>query len=124
MRRGITDTDARGPLARSRRKETSRSFRTNPYASNESEVELVPAEHDGHGVELRDALQDAHLQRVDRIHPDVTQEGPGHLREGALDQVEPGPVLGCMDVLEAARPSGEIGAGLAADVGRVVVEDH
>ena len=101
---------------------TSRAFRSDAYTSDQPEVELGPAEHDGRVVELRDTRQDPGLELVDRVHPYVAQEGPGHLREGALDEVEPGAVLGGMDVLEAARPGGEIGAGLAADVGRVVVE--
>ena len=43
------------------------------YVSSHTEVELVPTEDDGRGIEFFDALQDACLQLFDGPGSDVAQ---------------------------------------------------
>src|SRR6202790_4695932 len=64
------------------------------------------------------------LQFIDRFDSDVAQESAGHLGEGAFDEIKPGAMLGCVNVLEAPGARGEIGHGLPGDVGRMVVQHH
>jgi hypothetical protein len=55
----------------------------------------------------------------------VAQDRAGELGEEALDEVEPGAVLGREGELEAARRlSGEPSSGFFRDVRRMVVEDQ
>src|SRR4249919_686492 len=55
----------------------------------------------------------------------MAQDGAGELREEALDQVEPGAVLGREGKVEAAwRPGGEPGSGFPRNVCGMVVEDQ
>ena len=52
----------------------------------------------------------------------MPEERARHLGEGALDQVEPRAMLGCMNLLEAPGARAEKGHGLLGDMGRVLVE--
>ena len=52
-----------------------------------------------------DAGHDALLEFV-RCHSDMAQDGAGELREEALDQVEPGAVLGRK--VKSKRPGGRV----------------
>src|SRR5271167_2028215 len=55
----------------------------------------------------------------------MAQDGAGELREEALDQVEPGAVLGVKDKVEAAwRPGVEPGSGFPRNVCGMIVEDQ
>src|ERR1700687_3614744 len=55
----------------------------------------------------------------------MAQDRSGELGEEALDEVEPGSVLGREGEREAARRlSGEPGSGFSGDMRRVVVQDH
>src|SRR3979490_2196892 len=55
----------------------------------------------------------------------MAQDRAGELGEEALDEVEPGSVLGREGEREAARRlSGEPGLGFSGDMRRVVVQDH
>ena len=55
----------------------------------------------------------------------MAQDGAGELREEALDQVEPGAVLGREGKVEAAwRPGVEPGSGFPRNVCGMVVEDQ
>jgi hypothetical protein len=54
--------------------------------------------------------------QCDVLNPNVPQKGSGHFGEGALDQIEPGAMLGCMDVFKAPRASPEVSHGLFGDV--------
>ena len=65
-------------------------------------------------VDVVDTGHDALLELVLRCHPDVAQDRSGELGEEALDEVEPGAVLGCERELEAAgRSSGKPSSGWA-----------
>ena len=77
---------------------------------------LVEVIHGGH---------DAILEFLLGCDADVTQDGAGELGEEALDQIEPGAVLGREGELEATRRSGrEPGVRLLGDVGGMIVEDQ
>jgi hypothetical protein len=55
----------------------------------------------------------------------VAQDRAGKLGEEALDEVEPGAVLGCEGELEAAvRSRGEPSSGFSRDVRGMIVEDQ
>src|SRR5579872_5186993 len=76
-------------------------------------------------IDILDASHDALPEFVFRCHPDVTQDRAGELGEEALDEVEPGAVLGREGELESAtRSSGEPSFGLSRDVCRMIVEDQ
>ena len=64
---------------------------------------------DGVSVELVDCGDDALLEFLFRCDADVAQDGAGKLGKEALDEIEPGAVLGREGEFEAAnskRPAG------------------
>ena len=76
-------------------------------------------------IDVVDTGHDALLELVLRCHPDVAQDRSGELGEEALDEVEPGAVLGCERELEAAeRSSGQPSFGFSGDVRGMIVEDQ
>src|SRR5258708_8526906 len=88
--------------------------------------ELVgPCMDDGMAIDVVDAGHDAFFELVLRVHPDVTQDGAGELREEALDEIEPGAVLGCEGEPEASRWSSvEPGSCFFRYVGGMIINDH
>ena len=54
----------------------------------------------------------------------MAKKSSGHLRKGCLHQVEPGPMLGRVDIDETIGPGGQIRHGFFGDVGRMVVQNH
>ena len=78
----------------------------------------------GEALDLGDPLEDARLKLLFGLDPDVAQEGSGHFRECALDQVEPGAMLWRVHVLEAPGAGAQIGHRLIGDVSRMVVQHH
>jgi hypothetical protein len=88
--------------------------------------ELVgPSVDDGIAIDVVNAGHDAPLEFVFRSHSDVPQDGAGELGEEALDEVEPGAVLGRQGKVEAACRSGvEPGSGFPRDVRGMIVEDQ
>src|SRR5260370_23765543 len=79
----------------------------------------------GSFVEVIHGGHDAVLEFLFGCNADVSQDGAGKLGEEALDQVQPGAVLGREGELEAARWSGsEPGFCLLGDVGGMIVEDQ
>ena len=81
---------------------------------------------DGMAIDVVDAGHDAFLEFVFRCHADVTQDGAANLViEEALDEVEPGAVLGRERKVEAAcRSCVEPGSGFPRDVCGMIVEDQ
>jgi hypothetical protein len=80
---------------------------------------------DGSFVEVTHGGHDAVLEFLFGCDPDVAQDGAGELGEEALDQVQPGAVLGREGKFEAARRSvGELGFRLLGDVCGMIVEDQ
>jgi hypothetical protein len=80
---------------------------------------------DGSFVEVIHGGHDAVLEFLFGCDPDVAQDRAGELGEKALDQVQPGAVLGREGKFEAARRSvGEPGFRLLGDVCRMIVEDQ
>ena len=76
-------------------------------------------------IDVIDAGHDALLEFLFGSHADVAQNGAGELREEALDQVEPGAVLGREGKVEAAwRPGVEPGSGFPRNVCGMIVEDQ
>ena len=76
-------------------------------------------------VDVVDTGHDALLELVLRCHPDVAQDRSGELGEEALDEVEPGAVLGCERELETAgRSCGKPSSGFSGDVRGMIVEDQ
>ena len=76
-------------------------------------------------INVIDGSHDAVLEFLFGSHADVAQDGAGELREEALDQVEPGAVLGREGKVEAAwRPGVEPGSGFPRNVCGMIVEDQ
>jgi hypothetical protein len=76
-------------------------------------------------IEVLDASHDAFLEFVLRCHPDMAQDRASKLGEEALDQVEPGAVLGRECEVEAAgRSSSKPSSGFSGDVCGMIVEDQ
>ena len=57
-------------------------------------------------IDVIDGSHDAVLEFLFGSHADVAQDGAGELREEALDQVEPGAVLGVK--VKSKRPGGRV----------------
>jgi hypothetical protein len=76
-------------------------------------------------IDVVNTRDDALLKLVLGGHPDVAQDRTGELGKEALNEVEPGGVLGREGELEAfGRPSGEPGSGFSRYVGGMIVEDQ
>jgi hypothetical protein len=76
-------------------------------------------------IDILDTSHDAFLELLLGRYPDVAQDRTGELGEEALDEVEPGAVLGCEGELEATiRSRGEPGSGLSRDVRGMIVENQ
>ena len=76
-------------------------------------------------IEFIHGIHDAVLEFLFGYPADVAQHRAGELGEEALDEIEPGAVLGREGELEAAgRLLGEPSFGLFGDVCRMIVEDQ
>src|ERR1700735_4023894 len=76
-------------------------------------------------IDIAGAGHDALLEFLLGGHPDVAQDRASELGEKALDQVEPGAVLGREGKVEAAwRPGVEPGSGFPRNVCGMIVEDQ
>jgi hypothetical protein len=80
---------------------------------------------EGVAVNVLDAGHDALLEFLLRGHADVAEDRSGELGEEALDEVEPGAMLGREGELEAAgRACCEPRLGFPGDVGGMIIEDQ
>ena len=80
---------------------------------------------DGVAIDILDTSHDALLELLFRSYPYVAQDRAGKLGEEALDEVEPGAMLGREGKLEAAgRASSEPSFRLFGDVRGMIVEDQ
>src|SRR5665648_324815 len=88
-------------------------------------VELVgPGMAYGIAVDVVDGGDDPVLEFLPGVDANGAQDGARHFREEALDDVEPGAVLGGEDEGEAAfAPGGEPAPGFLGNVGGMIVED-
>src|ERR1700737_2930994 len=76
-------------------------------------------------IDVVDTGHDALLELLLRPNPDVAQDRAGELGEEALDEVEPGAVLGCEGELETAgRSSGQPSFGFSRGVRGMIVENQ
>ena len=81
--------------------------------------------NDGVLIEVVHGDHDAILEFLFGGDADVAQDGAGKFGEEALDEVEPGAVLGSKGEFEAVRwLIGEPGFGFLGDVRGMIVEDH
>src|ERR1700692_4189544 len=89
-------------------------------------VEFVgPSVNDGMAIEFIHGSHDAVLEFLFGSDADVAQDRAGELGEEALDEIEPGTMLGCEGEFEAAdRLFGKPSLGLLGDVGGMIVEDQ
>ena len=80
---------------------------------------------DGVSIELVHGGDDALLEFLFRCDADVAQDGAGKLGKEALDEIEPGAVLGREGEFESAGGLlGEPSFGFLGDVRRMIVEDQ
>src|ERR1700746_2524293 len=80
---------------------------------------------DGVAVDVVDSGGEAVLEFLVGCDADVAEHGAGELGGEALDEIEPGAMLGGEDELESAgRLLGEPVAGFFRDVRRMIVEDQ
>ena len=77
-------------------------------------------------IDVVDGGHDAVLEFVLGCDADMAQDGAGELGEEALDEIEPGAVLGREGERRSGRHGwrGEPGLGLLGDVGGMIVEDQ
>ena len=76
-------------------------------------------------VELVDGGDDALLEFLFRSDSDVAQYGAGKFGKEALDEIEPGAVLGCERKFEPVRGLiGKPGLCLFGDMRGMIVEDQ
>ena len=76
-------------------------------------------------IDVVDTGHDALLELLLRPNPDVAQDRAGELGEEALDEVEPGAMLGCESELETAgRSSGQPSFGFSRGVRGMIVENQ
>jgi hypothetical protein len=76
-------------------------------------------------IEFIHGGHDAVLEFLFGRDADVAQHRAGELGEEALDEIEPGTMLGCEGEFEAAdRLFGKPSLGLLGDVGGMIVEDQ
>src|SRR5271168_5435249 len=75
-------------------------------------------------VEMIHGSHDAILEFLFGSDTDVAQDGAGKFGKEALDQIQPGAVLGREGELEAARSGGEPCVRLFGDEGGMIVEDQ
>ena len=89
-------------------------------------VELIgPGVNDGLLIEIVHGSHDPILEFLFGRDADVAEDGAGKFREEALDEVEPGAVLGSEGEFKAVRGLiGEPGFGLFGDVRGMIVEDQ
>jgi hypothetical protein len=81
--------------------------------------------NDGIAVEIMDRSHEAILELLLGCDADVTQDGAGEFGKEALDEIEPGAVLGGESEFEAVRGlTGEPGSGLFGDMRGMIVEDQ
>jgi hypothetical protein len=75
-------------------------------------------------VEIIDRGHEAILELLLGCDADVAQDGAGEFGKEALDEIEPGAVLGSESEFEAMRRlTGEPGSGLFGDMRGMIVED-
>ena len=80
---------------------------------------------DGVAVEVIHGGHEAVLEFLFGCDADVAQDGAGEFGKEALDEIEPGAMLGCESEFEAAdRLIGEPSLGLLGDVRGMIVEDQ
>ena len=81
--------------------------------------------NDGLLIEIVHGSHDPILEFLFGRDADVAEDGAGKFREEALDEVEPGAVLGSEGEFKAVRGLiGEPGFGLFGDVRGMIVEDQ
>ena len=81
--------------------------------------------NDGMAIEFIHGSHDAVLEFLFGRDADVAQHRAGELGEEALDEIEPGTMLGCEGEFEAAdRLFGKPSLGLLGDVDGMIVEDQ
>ena len=81
--------------------------------------------NDGLLIEIVHGSHDPILEFLFGRGADVAEDGAGKFREEALDEVEPGAVLGSEGEFKAVRGLiGEPGFGLFGDVRGMIVEDQ
>lgn len=70
--------------------QASTSFHENiSILSGRQGLELLPPMNDGGGIDFRNALQDAGLEFLPGLHPDMSEKRPGHLSKQGFDDIEP-----------------------------------
>jgi hypothetical protein len=81
--------------------------------------------NNGIGVEIVHGGHEAVLEFLFGCDADVAQDGAGEFGKEALDEIEPGAVLGCEGEFEPVRGlAGEPSLGLFGDMRGMIVEDQ
>jgi hypothetical protein len=81
--------------------------------------------NDGIAIEIIHGGDEGVLEFLFGGDADVAQDGAGEFGKEALDEIEPGAVLGCEREFEPVRGlAGEPGSGLFGDMRGMIVEDQ
>src|SRR6266700_4636902 len=75
-------------------------------------------------VDLRNSFEYALPQLLPGSHSHPAKERSRHLPEQGFHQVQPRSMGGGMHITKAIGPSGQIGAGLLGNVGRMIVQNQ
>jgi hypothetical protein len=76
----------------------------------------------GGGINFGDAFENSGFEFFPRLDSNMSQEGPGHLAEERLDDVEPRAVFGRQDVLESVGVGCQKGSRLFGEVRGMIVQ--
>ena len=79
--------------------------------------------HDRRSIHLSNSKQDSLFEFRFGFDPDLPQKRARHLPKQGFHQIEPGAMLGRVNVREAVGPRCQVGARFFRDVRRVIVQD-
>ena len=76
------------------------------------------------GIDFRDPAQDSFFEIGLGTYPDLPQERMRHLAKERFHQIEPGAVLGRVNILKTVGPGCQVSARLLGDVSRVIIQNN
>src|SRR6266699_1220332 len=103
---------------------TSTSFHKILYVSGSQKIELFPTMHYRSSIDFRDATLNPFFEFSFGFHSDLPEKSVRHLAKKRFDQIQPGTVLGRVDVTKAVRPCCQIGARFLGDVSRMIIQNN
>src|SRR5437867_7463496 len=94
------------------------------YTLSNQKIELFPTMHHGSSIDLRDPAQNSFFEFGFGFDPDLPQEGMRHLAKERFHQIEPGAVLGRVNITKAVGSGCQVGTRLLGDVSRMIIQNN